>query len=241
VLTYLPALEIHLSRVLVVSVDAATRQVVWPRARWAVIGAVIGVLVLTNGAFFVSAKPMPQEYDAKRGSSRIDRWVHQARLDYHEWIGSRTAAALREHEAVIRSYVEAIGTLYRPDETVLITEVGNPRSYTWLRHAMFYLSDFPIYQLKVGELPLSYYAPQSSVTMISTESSRIAVPPRTRQLVWFVDSFNPLAVQPRGLQEISLPYGRSLYVLPLGGRPVRYAGYTIFREQPVRRASRAAR
>jgi len=240
VLTYLPALVILLSRMLIVSIEAITRNMVWPVARWSVMGVVVGVLVLMNGAFFVSAKPSPRDYN-ERSNSRIDQWVRRARADYHDWIESRTAAALREHEAVIRTYVETIRTRYDPRDTVLITEVGNPRSYAWLRHAMFYLSDYPIYQLRVGELPLSYYAPQSAVTMIPTESSAIVVPPKTKQLVWFVDSFNPLTNRPRGLQEISLPYGRSLYVLRIGRKPVTYAGYTLFRDTPIRRANRAAR
>jgi hypothetical protein len=241
VLTYLPALVILLSRVLIVSIETITRNVVWPVARWSVMGAVIGVLVLMNGAFFVSAKPSPRAFRSAHSDSRIDHWVNQVRADYHDWIESRTAAALREHEAVIRTYVETIRALYDPRDTVLITEVGNPRSYNWLRHAMFYLSEYPIYQLRVGALPLNYYAPQSAVTMIPTESSAIVVRPKTKQLVWFVDSFNPLTNQPRGLQEISLPYGRSLYVLRIGPKPVTYAGYTFFRDKPLRRANRTAR
>ena len=241
VLTYLPALMILLSRVLVVSVEAVTQTVETPRIRWAVMGAVVGTLVLTNGAFFVSAKPTPREFKRERSDSRVGEWMDRARADYQDMFESRTAAALREHEAVIRTYVETIRELYDPRETALVTEVGNPRSYTWLRHAMFYLSEYPIYQLRVGTPPLHYYAPQSAVTMIPTESSTITLAPRTRQLVWFVDSWNPLAERPRGLQEISLPYGRSLYVLPVGRKPLHYAGYTFAREKPARRVSRSAR
>ena len=66
---------------------------------------------------------------------------------------SRTAAALREHEAVIRTYVETIRTVYDPCDTALVTELGNPRSYPWLRHAMFYMPEYPIYQVQVGPMP----------------------------------------------------------------------------------------
>ena len=78
-------------------------------------------------------------------------WIWRARDEIHDWIISRTAAALREHEAVIRTYVETIRAVYDPDDTALLTELGNPRSYPWLRHAMFYLPEYPIYQLQLGD------------------------------------------------------------------------------------------
>ena len=140
---------------------------------------------------------------------------------------SRTAAALREHEAVIRTYVETIRAVYDPDDTALLTELGNPRSYPWLRHAMFYLPEYPIYQVQLGEAP-GYYAPQSAVTMILTPGSYIELPRRVKQLVWFVDHWDPAVPRPPGLLEIPLPYGRFLYVLPLG-RVAEHAGYTFVR------------
>ncbi len=79
-----------------------------------------------------------------------DTWFWRARDEFHDWIMSRTAAALREHEAVIRTYVETIRTVYEPSDTALVTELGNPRSYPWLRHAMFYMPEYPIYQVQVG-------------------------------------------------------------------------------------------
>jgi hypothetical protein len=36
--------------------------------------------------------------------------------------------------------------------------------------------------------------------------------------------------RPQGLLEIQLAYGRFLYVLPLGPRPVEHAGYTFVRD-----------
>ena len=42
-----------------------------------------------------------------------------------------------------------------------------------------------------------------------------------------MDHWSPATERPRGLVEIELPYGRFLYVLPLGKAPVRYAGYTL--------------
>lgn len=86
--------------------------------------------------------------------------------------------------------------------------------------------------------------PSASLELASTilplPESEIRVPARVRQLVWFVDHWDPAMPKPPGLTEIELPYGRHLYVLRLGPRPVQYAGYTIVRERPLR-AGRAAR
>jgi len=94
---------------------------------------------------------------------------------------------------------------------------------------MFYMPEYAIYQLQVGEPPRGFYAPQSSATMILTPSSTIEVPRRVRQLVWFVDHWDPEEPRPPGLLEVQLPYGRYLYVLPLGRGRVEYAGYTFVR------------
>ena len=54
--------------------------------------------------------------------------------------------------------------------------------------------------------------------------AEVTLPARAR---WLVDHWGPATERPRGLVEIELPYGRFLYVLPLGKAPVRYAGYTL--------------
>ena len=120
--------------------------------------------------------------------------------------------------------------VYDPSDTALLTELGNPRSYPWLRHAMFYLPEYRIYQLSLSE-SRGFYAPQTSETMILTQGSVIALPRRVKQLVWFVDHWDPDVPRPRGLLEIQLPYGRFLYVLPVGARPVEHAGYVFVRER----------
>jgi hypothetical protein len=48
-------------------------------------------------------------------------------------------------------------------------------------------------------------------------------------------------VRPTGLVEMEIPYGRYLYVLPLGKQPVVYGDYTLVRAEPSRRAVNAAR
>jgi len=225
VLTFLPALVILLSRVLVWAVAAGSERLRRPNWRWALTTAVLLPLVLVNTGFFVSARPLPREFDNRGGES----WVWRARDEFHDWIMSRTAAALREHEAVIRTYVETIRAVYDPSDTALVTELGNPRSYPWLRHAMFYMPEYPIYQVQLGAMPLGFYAPQSAATMILTPGSHITLPAGTAQLVWFVDHWDPATAEPEGLREIQLPYGRYLYVLPLTRKPVEYAGYTFER------------
>ena len=225
VLTFLPALVILLSRVLVCAVAAGSERLRRPNWRWALTASAVLLLVLINTGFFVSARPLPREFNNRDG----DRWMWRARDEFHDWIMSRTAAALREHEAVIRTYVETIRAVYDPVDTALVTELGNPRSYPWLRHAMFYMPEYPIYQVQLGEMPLGFYAPQSAATMILTPGARITLPAAIRQLVWFVDHWDPATPPPEGLREVQLPYGRYLYVLPLTRSPAEYAGYTFER------------
>jgi 4-amino-4-deoxy-L-arabinose transferase-like glycosyltransferase len=229
VLTFLPALVILLSHVLLVALGAALAP--RPRLRAAVTIAAVALVVLVNGSFFVSARPAPRDFDAAKPA-----WVKQAQDEAFDWIWSRTAAALREHEAVVQTFVEAIRGLYDPSDTVVITELGNPRSYPWMRHAMYYLGEYPIYDLRVGSLPAGYYAPRLSSAMTPVPDGQIRLASGIKRLVWFVDHWNPTSERPRGLTEIELPHGRFLYVLPLGRRPVEYAGYTLVREEPPRRA-----
>jgi hypothetical protein len=229
VLTFLPALVILLSHVLLVALGSALAP--RPRLRAAVTVAVVTLVVLANGSFFVSARPAPRDFDASKPV-----WMQTAQDEAFDWIFSRTAAALREHEAVVQTFVASIRGLYEPDDTVVITERGNPRSYPWLRHAMFYLADFPMYDLRVGSLPPGYYAPRWSSAMVPVPDSTIRLGPGIRRLVWFVDHWSPTSERPPGLTEIELPHGRFLYVLPLGRRPVEYAGYTFVRDEPPRRA-----
>ncbi len=223
VLTFLPALVILLARALVEAVAAGSERLRRPNWRWALTAAAVLIFVLVNTGFFARARPAAREFDNRAGEG----WRWRALDEIHDWIMSRTAAALREHEAVIRTYVETIRAVYDPNDTALLTELGNRRSYPWLRHAMFYLPEYPIYQVQLGEAP-GYYAPQSAVTMILTPGSYIELPRQVKQLVWFVDHWDPSLPRPEGLLEIPLPYGRFLYVLPVG-RKAEHAGYTFVR------------
>jgi hypothetical protein len=226
VLTFLPALVVLLSRVLVAGLAEAAVLARRPRVRAAVTAAVVTVVVLVNGAFFVNARPVPRDFDAATST-----WRRAAQDDAFDWIFSRTAAALRQHEAVVRTFVDAIRGLYPPEDTVVITELGNARSYPWLRHAMFYLPEYSIFELRVGAEPPGYYAPQLASAMVRLPDSDVRLPARTRRLVWFVDHWSPSVARPPGLLEIELPYGRFLYVLSVGRRPIDYAGYTLVRDR----------
>jgi hypothetical protein len=228
-LTFLPALVILLTRVLLRGLSRLSMVVPFPHLRGVVVAAVVMLVVLANGAFFVSARPQVRDFGTERPP-----WLQRAHDEAFDWIFSRTAAALREHEDVVRTFVASIRGLYPPEETAIITEIGNPRSYPWLRHAMFYLPEYPIYELHVGEALPGYYAPRRAAAMRPEADSEVALPPTVKRLVWFVDHWSPGTERPEGLDEIEIPHGRFLYVLAVGRAPVEYAGYTLAREEPSR-------
>ena len=224
VLTFLPALVILLSRVLLAALSRVAMRVPSAPARAAIATAAVTIIVLVNGAFFVSARPLPRDFDPSKPA-----WRQTAEHEAFDWIFSRTAAALREHEEVVRTFVAAIRGLYPSDDTAIVTELGNTRSYPWLRHAMFYLPEYAIYELRVGDVAPGYYAPRRAAAMTPVPGSDVDLPGGIKRLVWFVDHWSPATERPPGLVEIEIPYGRYLYVLPLGRRSVEYAGYTLRR------------
>ena len=231
VLTFLPALVIFLARVLVSALGHAADSLPYPRARVALTAAVVMLVVLVNGSFFVSARPTPRDFDTPRSP-----WVRQAQDEVFDWIFSRTAAALREHEDVVSGFVDSIRGLYPGESTVLITEQGNSRSYPWFRHAMFYLPEYAVYELQVGGLVPGFRASRLSSTMSTIPEVEIDLPSTIERLVWFVDHWSPTTVRPDGLVEIEIPHGRYLYALPLGKKAIDYEDYTFVRAPPPRRA-----
>jgi hypothetical protein len=224
VLTFLPALVIVLSRVTVAALGDAIQPLLprFAEMRSVATATVLALVVVANGSFFVNARPLTRDFETPRPA-----WAKTAEDEAFDWIFSRTAGALRAHEEVVRTFVDAIKGLFSSDDTVVITELGNPRSYPWLRHAMFYLADYTIYELQVGELPPGFYAPRDSLAMIRVPGTEIRLAPGIKHLVWFVDHWSPSSARPDGLAEIELPYGRYLYVLPVGRKPLSYAGYRI--------------
>jgi hypothetical protein len=239
VLTFLPALIVLLSRVLLAGLGRLGERVPSAPVRAAFAAAAVTVIVVANGAFFVSARPLPRDFDTPKPA-----WLRTAEHEAYDWIFSRTAAALRQHEEVMTTFVAAIRGLYPDGDTAVITELGNARSYPWLRHAMFYLPEYPIYELRVGDVSPGYYAPRLASAMIPLPDSRVELPATTRRLVWFVDHWSPGTERPPGLVEIEIPHGRYLYVLALDTKPVSYAGYTFARACPepvgISKAARAS-
>jgi hypothetical protein len=236
VLTFLPALVVLLSAVLVAALGGAADSLARPWLRPLVLAGAVAIVVFVNGSFFVNARPLARDFERPRAA-----WLRTAEDEAFDWIFSRTAAALREHEEVVRTFVASITEQFSPEDTAVITELGNPRSYPWMRHAVFYLPSYALYELQVGDLPPGYYAPKGSLAMTRVRDSEIAIPAGIKRLVWFVDHWSPTSKRPDGLMEIEIPYGRFLYVLPVGKKPVRYAGYTLIREEPPRGAGRAGR
>ena len=226
VLTFLPALVVVLSHVLVTALAAAAALTRHSWVRTTATGAVVVAVVLVNGSFFVNARPLARDFDTAKPA-----WRRAAEDEAFDWIFSRTAAALRQHEEVVRAFVDAIRGLYPAEDTVVITELGNSRSYPWLRHAMFYLPEYSIFELRVGDQPPGYYAPQLSSEMAPRPDSEVRLPARTRRLVWFVDHWSPSVARPAGMLEMELPHGRFLYVLPVDRRPIDYASYTLVRDR----------
>jgi hypothetical protein len=224
VLTFLPALVILLSRVLLAALSRAAESVPAAAARSALTAAAVTVIVIANGAFFVSARPLARDFDTPRPA-----WRQAVEHDTFDWIFSRTAAALRQHEEVMAGFVDSIRGLYSPADTAIITELGNTRSYPWLRHAMFYLPEYTVYELRVGETTPGYYAPRLASAMTPQRDTLVHLPARVERLVWFVDHWSPTTERPPGLVEMEIPHGRYLYTLALGREPVHYAGYTLVR------------
>ena len=150
------------------------------------------LLVLVNGAFFVSARPQIRDFGVPRPA-----WLQRAHDEAFDWIFSRTAAALREHEDVVRTFVASIRGLFPPEETAIITELGNPRPYPWLRHAMFYLPEYPIYELRVGDAPPGVLRAPARAAMRPEADVEVTLPPSVKRLVWFVDHWSPSPSGPR--------------------------------------------
>ena len=133
---------------------------------------------------------------------------------------------------MLRTYVETIRAVYDGEDTALLTELGNPRSYPWLRHAMYYLPEYPIYQLYLRAEP-----PRVLRAAVGGDHDPDAGDHHHGAAAGCASSSGSWTTgirtmpRPRGLLEIQLAYGRFLYVLPLGRRPVEHAGYTFVRDE----------
>jgi hypothetical protein len=188
--------------------------------------ALLAGVVVVHGAFFAAADPVDVTFPP-RTAAWAERWPADLRAFYRFRIWANTAGGLRQHEDVIAGYVEAIRDGFDPADTALVTELGNPRSYPWFRHVMYYLPEFTVYHLRLGDLSRGYLTSQHAETMSAQDDPEIVLPASIRQLIWVVDHWNPQLPRPRGLVARPLPYGRWLYVLRLDRQVVEHAGYRL--------------
>src|SRR5262249_36058219 len=140
---------------------------------------------------------------------------------------ANTADGLREHQLVVATYVEATRRDLDPRSTVIVTELGNPRSYPWFRHAMYYLPEFATVHLRLDDLSPGDLASACLDSMAARPGPDVPLPPGTRRVVWMVDSWNPALPRPAGLEVRTLPYGRRLYLLTIDAGGVEHGGYRL--------------
>ena len=110
---------------------------------------------------------------------------------------------------MIGDYVAAIRRQFDPRDTVLVTELGNPRSYPWFRHVMYYLPEYAAYHLRLGAASPGYLASRELPSMAAVAEWRVPLPATTRRLVWVVDEWHP-----------GLPRPAALEARPLSARPL---------------------
>jgi hypothetical protein len=185
-----------------------------------------GTLVALHAVFFAAAGPADVAFPSVSAPPG-ERWAQHLRAVYRFRIWAHTAGGLREREAVIDTYVEAVRRAFDPADTALVTELGNRRSYPWFRHVMYYLPEFPVYLLRVGSFSRGYLTSQLTQTMAALDEPDIVLSANVRRLVWVVDAWNPELARPPGLEARPLPHGRWLYVLRLEGRTIEHAGYRL--------------
>ena len=200
-----------------------------PVRRWTVASVVSASVVLTHTAFFTLAGAVDVPFPPA-SASVAEQWAGRLRALYRFELWASTAGGLREREAVIAAYRDAIRRDFDPADTVLVTELGNPRSYPWFRHLMYYLPEFSVYHLRLdGPVP-GYLVAQAIETVAAVEDAEVLLPTSTRRVVWVVDSWDPTLPRPAGLEAHPVGQGRWVYVLDLRGwgrRAVRHAGYRL--------------
>jgi len=221
-LTILPALYILLGR----GLAAAAARLAAPVPRAALTAGLLGVVVLGHAAFFTGAASIevPGRFAAAPGA---EGWRASLRARYRFRLWPHTAGGLREQEAVIQAYVDGVRREFDPSDTVLVTELGNARSYPWFRHVRYYLPEYAVCHLRLDPYSPGYLSAQHDSSMVALGGPEVLLPSSTRRLVWIVDHWNPRAPRPPGLRERPLPHGRWLYVLDLERRAVEHGGYRL--------------
>ena len=187
--------------------------------------ALVGVLA-GHVAFFTAARPIDVPLARAETSWWARTWA-DARALYRFRLWSHTAAGLGEQATVIGAYVATIRREFDPRETVLVTELGNPRSYPWFRHVTYYLPEYAVYHLRLGEPRPGFLASRDLTHMAAIAERRVLLPQATRRLVWVVDEWHPGLPRPAGLEARPVTHGRSLYVLKVRRWAVEHAGYRL--------------
>ena len=219
-LAVLPALYILIAPSLAHLLTAPTLRLQWRAAAAAGLAAV----VLAHVGLFVGAPSIHVPDVAEDAPWAQREFVRlEARYRYRLW--PHTLRGLREGEAVIDAYAQEIRRRFSPADTVVVAELGNPRSYPWFRHVTYYLPEFRVCHLRLPPWSTGYLDSARLSSMTAREDDRIVLDEKVRHLVWIVDSWNPKIPRPSGLRELSLPYGRKLFALDLAGRAVSHAGY----------------
>ena len=225
--TVLPALYIGVARGLVrLGALVAPADPPWrARVRWAVAAAAVGVAVTAHAAFFTrAASTEVPGLEAEPGTESLRTRLLAA---YRFRLWPHTLQGLREQEAVIRAYARAVREGFDPGHTVLVTELGNRRSFPWFRHVMYYLPEYPVYHLRLGSFSRGYLASRHDETMAALADPEVLLPTGARRLVWVVDHWNPAIPRPATLRAVPVDYGRWLYVLELERRVVEHGGYRL--------------
>jgi hypothetical protein len=225
--TVLPALSIVVARGVVRLAGAVSPAgAPWrARARWAVASAAFAVALTAHVAFFTRAEST--EVPGLEAEPGTERWDTRLLAAYRFRLWPHTVRGLREQEEVIRAYARAVREGFDPGDTVLVTELGNRRSFPWFRHVMYYLPEYPVYHLRLGVFTRGYLASHHDETMAALADPEVFLPARARRLVWVVDHWNPAIPRPAGLRPVPVDYGRWLYVLELERRIVEHGGYRL--------------
>lgn len=205
--------------------------------RLAGVGAVAAGVLAAHAAFFVVAGPVDVRFPATDAPwpTRLDA---RLRALYRFSLWANTAGGLREREDVIATYVSAVKTGFDPSDTILVTEQGNRRSYAWFRHVTYYLPGFRVYHLRLEDPVPRYLVTPEPGPGVTPDPRTLVLPASARRLVWVVDYWNPAAARPPGLVARPLAHGRWLFVLPVGRRPLEYAGFEIGRSTTLARPRR---
>ncbi len=191
-------------------------------ARRIAVGA-LALVLATHAGFFLGAGSIEVPgLEAAPGTESPKTWLLVA---YRFRLWPHTARGLREQEQVVLTYARAVRERFDPSDTLLVTELGNRRSFPWFRHVMYYLPEYAVYHLRLGIFSRGYLSSLHDRTMAALDDPDILLPSSVRRLVWIVDYWNPAIPRPPGLREIPLDYGRWLYVLDLGRRVVEHGGY----------------